>query len=293
MHDCRHELSCVFRMSAGRHPSEISCRPASRVDVNTTLVDMPGRSHGFLLHSFGCKAARAYATSGGREVRQFWLHSAVLESPSRHINLLKAVVWQSKELQHRENQVAHVRQQVCIVLHNLRADEKLPTPAELVELDAMVTGNERVLLPVNDQHRRPDEVNAILARESLLDEIGNNSSHCVAQEILDGQERRNENQTRDFVLYRKRDSRPCANGAAENLNAVRGPLQHLAYKSEHRKCVLCDRVCSGWAPRTDSIAWIFDCEDMHLELLANDSTETVAFADILCIAVQVQDQEPG
>merc|ERR1711865_1283911 len=86
-----------------------------------------------------------------------------LEGPVRNFNLLKAIVWKREELEHRQHKEPNIGEEARVVLHGLGADKQLATSRELVETSAMPTRDERVLLPVDDEQRGPDQMYPVLA----------------------------------------------------------------------------------------------------------------------------------
>mmetsp|Transcript_5709 Transcript_5709/g.14540 ORF Transcript_5709/g.14540 Transcript_5709/m.14540 type:complete len:381 (+) Transcript_5709:117-1259(+) len=228
---------------------------------------------------------RTGATDRGSVERR----APLVVGPRWHDHVLEDVVRQRKELEHGQDKELDVGQEVCIVLHIRRRDQQLPRPEQREEPLAVAARDQLVPLAVDDDRRARDLWRGLDAREPLLDQ-GCEGADAVAEQLLDGQERCDEDQAREAEERRQPHSGPRADGAPKDLDAVQGPAQRVHGEVECGQGVLHHALAAGHAG-ADAVAGVLHGEDMHLELLPQVAAEAVAAPEVLRIAVKEDDEE--
>mmetsp|Transcript_38237 Transcript_38237/g.101845 ORF Transcript_38237/g.101845 Transcript_38237/m.101845 type:complete len:259 (+) Transcript_38237:1401-2177(+) len=181
--------------------------------------------------------------------------------------------------------------QVRVVLHIWRAHQPLPALANFVQVLAVAHWDGDILLAVDDEQGRTQQRYSVLIGKPVLDQVAQGPDDSVRQ-VPHRQERGDQNEPMDLVLDSDTQSRARADRPSQQEDAIQRPAQHLPDKSERRERVFRDRLLVGLTARADAIAGVFDGEHMHLELVPQDRAEVVTVPEILCVAVQIQDEEP-
>mmetsp|Transcript_152293 Transcript_152293/g.386944 ORF Transcript_152293/g.386944 Transcript_152293/m.386944 type:complete len:293 (+) Transcript_152293:733-1611(+) len=243
-------------------------------------------------------ASRLRGPRGGRDVRgganlHVWPDvqrgTAFVKRPSWHLDLLEAVIRQLEEAEHRNDEHRDVRGEVRVVLHLRGVHEELAALADLEQGLAMPVRNDRIL-PSVDNHDRTLHVRYLLVvLEPLLYEV-REGPHPVIEQLPDAQE----GSDQDDASYSEPRSQihcsGCANRAPKDLDLLQGEPQCLRGKLHSGQRVRDHPLARGLAA-THAVAGVFDSEHVHLELVSQEVAEPTAFAQVLRIAVEVDDQK--